>query len=444
MGQPGKVVWHEGMFLAPHHFQQWDQYYGQLLQERLRVVNPFGWGLMAVRLDADDLANNIVRILALRGVLPDGMVISVAAGEENGSLLEPRPIDRYFPPSLDHLDVFVGIPAERTDGPNCLLDETGGRAPTRYVAVRASVADLNSGEKREILLARANLRILFSGEDAAGFITLKVLELERASGGGLVLRDKYLPPCLTIGASPWLMRLLRSLLELLSAKRKALVAQQLAASPGGMDQARCSRLHILNAHLPVVAHYIQTGHAHPEGLYLVLARLLGELSTVYPMLDPMEVPPYDHFNLYSVFREMDARIRQALKEEETRTESIPLTQRTEFIWEGAVADELLLQSGHLYLVVAGGVTDEQLPKFVKQIRIAAPDEVESIVSGAVEGLGVTHVAAPPPTMAVKAGYRYFRLEEQGPRWAAICRARALAVYVPPALKEAKLELIWTR
>ena len=42
-----------------------------------------------------------------------------------------------------------------------------------------------------------------------------------------------------------------------------------------------------------------------------------------------------------------------------------------------MTDELLLQSGHLYLVVAGGVTDEQLPKFVKQVRIAAPDEVLS-------------------------------------------------------------------
>lgn len=149
MGQPGKVVWHEGMFLAPHHFQQWDQYYGQLLQERLRVVNPFGWGLMAVRLDADDLANNIVRILALRGVLPDGTVISVAAGEENGSLLEPRPIDRYFPPPwITWMCSWEFPPSEPMDRTVCSTRPAAGRLP----------AMLRSGPASRTLIPEKNER----------------------------------------------------------------------------------------------------------------------------------------------------------------------------------------------------------------------------------------------------------------------------------------------
>ncbi|MDF2975045.1 MAG: uncharacterized protein K0R61_5495 [Microvirga sp.] len=216
------------------------------------------------------------------------------------------------------------------------------------------MADLNSGEKREILLARENLRILFSGEDATGYIALKVSELERAPGGRIGVRESYVPPCLTVSASQWLMRLLRGLLELLSAKRNALAAQQVAASPGAMDQARCSRLHILNTHLPVLVHYSHVAQAHPEALYLVLARLVGELSTVCPLLDPMDVPTYDHFNLHPMFREMDLRIRQALKEEDTRTEAIPLALIRECVWEGALTAEQFLQAGHLYLVAAGG------------------------------------------------------------------------------------------
>jgi predicted component of type VI protein secretion system len=42
------------------------------------------------------------------------------------------------------------------------------------------------------------------------------------------------------------------------------------------------------------------------------------------------------------------------------------------------------------------------------------------------------------------GSRYFRLEAQEALWAAICRSRAVALYVPPALKDVKLDLIWTK
>jgi type VI secretion system protein ImpJ len=432
------------MFLTPHHFQQWDHYYEQLLHERVRAVRPFGWGVIDVRLDEEDLVNGIVRLLALDGVMPDGTLIRISPTDsENSGLVPARSIDRSFPPSLDHLDLLVGIPTERAGGPNWVLDESAGTAPTRYVGVRAGIADLNSGEKREILLARENFRILFSAEEATGFITLKVAELERGPGGKVSSRDSYVPPCLTISASPWLMRLVRGLLELLSAKRKALAVQQLAASPASLDQARCSRLHILNAHLPLLSHCSLVGQAHPEALYLMLARLTGELSTVCPTLDPMDLPKYDHFNLYGVFREMDLRIRQALKEEDIHVETIPLTLMTECIWQSAVSSDQL-ESGRLYLVVTSGLTDEQIPKFAKQIRIAAPNEVESVVSHSLESLELSHVANPPSTVPVKAGYKYFQFEKQGPRWLPICLSRAIGFYVPPDLKDAKLELMWTK
>lgn len=444
MGRSHKIIWHEGMFLTPHHFQQWDRYYEQLLQERLRVVRPFGWGVTDIRVDMEDLANGIVHIVALQGVMPDGVAIQILPADTgNGLVLAPRSIDRWFPPSLDHLDVFVGIPAERPEGPTWMLDETTGAAPTRYVGLRVSVADFQSGEKREIVLARENFRLLFSGEDASGYVSLKLLELERASGGRIALRESYVPPCLSIGASPWLSGLLRSLLELLSAKRKALAAQQSTAGPVGLDQMRCARLHILNAHLAVLAHYSEVGQAHPETLYLMLAALTGELSTVCPMLDPMEIPKYDHFNLQGTFREMERRIRQALKEEESRTETFPLTLTRECIWEGVFADDQVLQSGHLYLAT-GSLGDEHITKFVKQIRVAAPAEVDNIVNGALGGLGLMHVPSPPSTMPVTAGHKYFRLEHHDPLWPAIARARAIALYVPPTFKDVKLELVWTK
>jgi type VI secretion system protein ImpJ len=50
-----KVVWHEGMRLDPHHFQQWDRFYSHLLNFRLQSVAPYAWGILDLNVDKDSL-----------------------------------------------------------------------------------------------------------------------------------------------------------------------------------------------------------------------------------------------------------------------------------------------------------------------------------------------------------------------------------------------------
>ena len=40
MKNPQRVVWTEGMFMAPQHMQQLDIYHERLLDRRLRAVSP--------------------------------------------------------------------------------------------------------------------------------------------------------------------------------------------------------------------------------------------------------------------------------------------------------------------------------------------------------------------------------------------------------------------
>ena len=52
-----KVVWSEGMFLTPHHFQQWDRHIEDLLVRSRRIGEPRGWGLTELKVNEDSLAN---------------------------------------------------------------------------------------------------------------------------------------------------------------------------------------------------------------------------------------------------------------------------------------------------------------------------------------------------------------------------------------------------
>ncbi|MDG4584969.1 MAG: type VI secretion system baseplate subunit TssK, partial [Candidatus Competibacter sp.] len=40
-----KVVWSEGMFLRPQHFQQQDRYLEALVRQSCRHLRPYDWGV---------------------------------------------------------------------------------------------------------------------------------------------------------------------------------------------------------------------------------------------------------------------------------------------------------------------------------------------------------------------------------------------------------------
>ena len=46
-----KVIWSEGMFLQPQHFQQQDRYLEHLVEGRTRPLTRFAWGFTRLEID---------------------------------------------------------------------------------------------------------------------------------------------------------------------------------------------------------------------------------------------------------------------------------------------------------------------------------------------------------------------------------------------------------
>ena len=55
MSYKSKVIWTEGMFLVPQHFQQWDRYHEGLLQGRLSTLQALGSGACDLEIDGNAL-----------------------------------------------------------------------------------------------------------------------------------------------------------------------------------------------------------------------------------------------------------------------------------------------------------------------------------------------------------------------------------------------------
>ena len=72
MGDRSRVVWSEGMFLRPQHFQQAERHreFAQF-QYALTSEGHF-WGFNSIVLDASSLAIGKIAIASASGVFPDG------------------------------------------------------------------------------------------------------------------------------------------------------------------------------------------------------------------------------------------------------------------------------------------------------------------------------------------------------------------------------------
>lgn len=440
-----KVVWSEGMFLLPHHFQQWERHHDQTLSGRFQLMFPFGWGCAGIQIDIDGLANGTFSLLSLNGIMPDGLLIKIP--EEDPSP-PTRPIGNAFTPDMDHLDVYLGLPEERLGSANVSFGEAVETRPARYSAKSKMITDYNSGEnRREVSVSRKNWRVFFSGEAMSDYVTMKIAELTRTTGGAMTLRETYIPPCIQIATSPYLMRLVRGLMDVLSAKCDALSDVRRAASESGtVNPAKLALLYKMNETIPFLAHASGTGAVHPQALYLVLSQLAGALATFYPDVRVQDFPSYQHHHLTQSFSDLEKQIRVMAGEvSETTSVTIPLEQSRPSVWVGQITDERLFETSQFFLCVSGELPEEQVREFIPvRIKLGPAQELDLIVSSAMPGVRLFFTPRPPSRLPIKAGRQYFRLDDHGSFWDAIRRSRSIGLYVPVDLKGVQFELIATK
>jgi type VI secretion system protein ImpJ len=306
-----KPIWSEGLLIGPQHFQQADRCHEALLDVRVRQLVPFGWGTVALAINAGALEHSGLFMLErYRGVFPSGTSVSIPDGD-------PAPAAREVPPhafSSDRLGVYLALPADR---PRALNYATG--ATTRYVPECVDVVDECSGEDdRELVMARKNLRILFEGEPADGLERLKIAELQRATDGRLALREEYIPPCLALAAAPHLLRLTDDLIGELTATSAAVygVQQQRSAERYEFRNADADLLwllSVLNASIPLLAHHCRARQVHPEVLYRDLLQLAGQLTALAVQVRAADLPPYDHDDLAGCMTRLGEAIAALLR-----------------------------------------------------------------------------------------------------------------------------------
>ncbi len=431
--------------MAPQHLQQQDAYHEGVLQSRLEAVEPLSWGMLSAALDQQALTREQVSLQRFEGVMPDGTLLSMKPGHPE--LPAARPLDGHFPVNQQTLDVFLAVPLERDGRPNA--DAEKGRG-ARYFTENLSLHDrYGAAPTHEVQVASRNVVLLFGDEPREGFTSMKVFEIVRTSGGGLALSDPYIPPCVRISASPFLMSGLRRLLSAMSTRRTALDRARRERGDASVeynasDVTRYLLLNAINTFLPVISHLVDSEDFSPRRTYLLLSQLAGQLATFSADFDPLSVPKFQYTDLRGTFEALFAVLMSLLHASvKEHFVAVPLESRADGMHLGEFKDNRLFDCSEFLLGVRSKVSDgevgTQLPRLSK---IASWQDINGLLASAVPGSPIEVTYNPPAQVPIRSGVTYFRIKTDNQYWRNVMVERKISVYLPSpfAPDDTKIEL----
>ncbi|MDI3361884.1 type VI secretion system baseplate subunit TssK [Lelliottia sp. V89_10] len=436
-----KVIWQEGLFALPQHFQQQQRNQEYLLNQRINAQGDFVWGFTTLSVNTELLAQGKLMLDHASGCMPDGTVFSIP--EQDQLPVPYQPVDLAKPGSHD---IYLALPV--ISDITCEIEgrRSAGQGTERYRLTRSDIRDLHSdeGDVQQLVLGQLAPKIVSGADDLSAMVTLPLCRIRsQLPNGALVLDDHFIPTCQVIRVSPVLNGFAGDVQGLISNRASELAKRIGSPEQSGIaDVAEFMMLQMLNRSQMHFTHRTHLHTLHPESFYLDLVRLLGELMTFTENSRlPCPVEVYNHRDLTQSFKTVIPELRRALNTVlMPRAQNLPLIF-SDGVYIATVNDPTLLQSGSFVLAVRARMPQNQIIlQFTQQSKIAATDKIRNVVSVQVPGVPLTPRTAAPRQLPYHDGYVYFDLDKGAGAWQDVVKAGAMALHISGTFPELDLQL----
>ena len=440
MSIPAKVLWGEGLFLRPQHFQQQDRYHETRLHRTAQALHPYLWGVRGIEWDYDALKANRLRLQSLSLIFRDGEIVDAPSSNPL-----PVAIDlSNIPPSVQEITWHAALPSLAPSGGNASMSGN-----TRYSECTRETSDLyTEAPAVDVSFLKSAVRLISDQEPLGGFDCVPLIRLRRMVTGGFEPDPSFIPPGLSIAGSPALKAILDRLLDALQAKVHSLQGHM--REPGrnviefrSSDVSSFWLLHTVSTSAAALMHYVRNPELHPERLFEALLALAGAMMTYSKQYALIHLPGYRHEDPAQCFTALDRIIRDLLDTViSTRYFAIALTEEKPSYHLGKLDSGKIDQRTTLYLAVSASLPALELVEVVPlRVKVGAPDDVEQCVLSAMPGVKLTHAAQVPAAIPVQPDTYYFALEGKGMLYEQMLKAQSISIYVPAGIRDLRLNLI---
>jgi type VI secretion system protein ImpJ len=438
MSENNRIVWTEGLFLRPQHFQQQERYLESYIEGRTGALRAHSWGFMQIEIERDLLSIGKLGLRSARGIFPDGTPFAMPDND-------PLPPALEVGPTLRDQEIHLVVPLRKA-GATIAVRE-GSADIARYRARDHGARDVtsDSSEFADLEVAALNARLRPENEPSEDFARIPVAHVvECRADGQVVLDEGFIPTVLQCGTASRLATFLAELQGLLHQRGEALAARAVASGRGGAAEiADFLMLQSINRYEPLVAHLAATANCHPEDLYRLSLEIAGDLSTLTaPSRRPPQFAGYRHEALRPSFEPVIQALRTSLSTVlERNAVSIPLAQRKFGISVATVSDRSLFDSSIFVLAARADLPVEELrSRFPLQLKVGPVEKIRDLVNLQLPGLNIQAMAVAPRQIPYHAGFIYFELDRSGELWRALKSAGAIAVHQSGEFPGLALEL----
>jgi len=439
-----KILWGEGLFLRPQHFQQQDAHAEALNRRALLSANPFAWGVRDLDVDLDSLKNGVLRFNRIDVIFANGDFFTAPDIDQ---LPAPLALDSAVTEE-GAMEFFLALNHLNAHGGNCTEDALNcGQA--RYLVIPRDLADLYTEAAEADIATLSQISHLKSAsENRDQYLTLPVVRVRRTASNGFEADPGFVPPSISLRSAPSLYMLLRRQIDALLAKVDALYGFHREPSKNVIefrsgDIASFWLLHTASSSCATLTHLFRNPETSPERMFQELLRLAGGLLTFSKTYSLNDLPSYDHLQPGPCFARIDQILRDLLDTViSTRYFAISLTQTKQAFHAGHLDSEKINSDTAFYLAITAAHPQSEIIESIPlRIKIGAPDDVEKLVLSAMSGVRLTHAAQVPAAIPVRPGACYFALDAHGPLYERMLKAQSIMIYAPESYRDLTVELI---
>lgn len=439
MSSNNKVVWSEGLFLRPQHFQQHDRYVERYVEGRSAPLRSHSWGFTELQIERELLAIGKLGLKRASGVFPDGTPFTMPEDE-------PLPSPLELNAQVRDKGVLLAIPVRKEGTRQSDRREVVDgvmRYRARDVDARDVTSDANAVQPLEVACLRS--RLLLADEPREEYACIPVAHiLECRADKMIALDDRFIPTVLNSRHAPNLATFMTEVQGLLHQRGEALAARAVASGRSGSAEiADFLMLQAINRYEPLVTHWAQSPLVHPEDLYRLCLEIVGDLSTLTAeSRRPPKLPVYQHDNLRASYEPLMAAMRACfsvvLKQNAIQ---IPLEKKRFNISVGVVADRALFDEAAFVLAARADVPSESVRRdFPAQATLAAVDKIAKLVNEHIPGIPLQPLSAAPRQIPFHAGFTYFELDRNSPLFRELKSGGGIALHVPDSFPGLAMEL----
>ena len=434
-----RVIWSQGMFLQPHHFQQEARFVEHLVDTRVRAAEPYAWGFAELVIDEAQLALGRMALARASGVLTDGTPFSMPDGD---ALPAPLAVAADVQSEI----IYLAAPQARVGVTEVDFGDGASDAMSRYTVTDQELRDHTNAtdDPEPVQTGAVRFRLLRQRDLTDAYAVLGAVRVvERRDDGQVVLDRGYIAPQTRIEASGQLSTTATLLHSLVHQKARQLAAQMGQMSHGISELADFMMLLVLNRAEPVLRQFGAAPSVHPWPFYLACLELAGELATFSStQRHPPEYPVYKHDDLQRTFAPVIQDLRELLSAViERHAVQIDLVDRTHGVRTAVIHDAELLRTAGFVLAVRAQLPAEQVrQRFPAQSKLGPADRLKDLVNLQLPGVAMRSLPVAPRQLPFHAGSHYFELERQGDLWKQLERSGNLAMHVGGDFPGLELEL----